>query len=214
VAAGLHPNPVPHAEFVTTTTHKTLRGARGGMILCKAEWAKRIDSAVFPGIQGGPLMHAIAGKAVALGEALKPEFKEYQRRILVNAQALADGLTERGWRLVSGGTDNHIVLMDLRGTGITGKAAEAVLDRVGITVNKNTIPFDPEKPMVTSGVRMGTPAVTTRGLNEDDMRQVADLIDKALRSNGSDEELEPLRQRVKAIVDRYPLYPELMKALG
>ena len=214
VAAGRHPNPVPHAEFVTTTTHKTLRGARGGMILCKADWAKRIDSAVFPGIQGGPLMHAIAGKAVALGDALKPEFKESQRRSLVNAQALADGLTERGWRLVSGGTDNHIVLMDLRGTGITGKAAEAVLDRVGITVNKNTIPFDPEKPMVTSGVRMGTPAVTTRGLNDDDMRQVADLIDKALRSNGSDEELEPLRQRVKAIGDRYPLYPVLMKSLG
>jgi len=212
VAAGLHPNPVPHADFVTTTTHKTLRGARGGMILCKAGWAKKIDSAVFPGTQGGPLMHIIAGKAVAFKEALRPEFRDYQRRILANAQALAAGLQARGWRLVSGGTDNHIVLMDLRGTGITGKAAETALDSVGITVNKNTVPWDPEKPTVTSGIRMGTPAVTTRGLAEADLTEVSHMIDDTLRGDGSPAQLGEVRQRVKSILDRYPLYPHIVRA--
>lgn len=212
VAAGLHPSPVPYADFVTTTTHKTLRGARGGMILCKAEWAKKIDSAVFPGTQGGPLLHVIAGKAVAFMEALKPEFKAYQRQILANAKALASGLQERGWKLVSGGTDNHIVLMDLRGTGITGKAGETVLDSAGITVNKNTIPWDPEKPTVTSGIRMGTSAVTTRGFVEDDLTEVAGLIDETLRSGGSLPQLDAVRQRVRAILERYPLYPDIVRA--
>lgn len=213
VAAGLHPSPVPHADFVTTTTHKTLRGTRGGMIMCRAQWAKKIDSAVFPGTQGGPLMHVIAGKAVAFNEALKPEFKDYQRRILANAKSLAAGLLERGWKLVSGGTDNHIVLMDLRGTGITGKAGETVLDSVGITVNKNTIPWDPEKPTVTSGIRMGTSAVTTRGFTEEDLAEVARLVDQTLRSEGSAQLLDDVRQRVKVILERYPLYPDIVRAI-
>jgi glycine hydroxymethyltransferase len=213
IAAGLHPSPVPHADFVTTTTHKTLRGTRGGMIMCRAQWAKKIDSAVFPGTQGGPLMHVIAGKAVAFNEALKPEFKDYQRRILANAKSLAAGLLERGWKLVSGGTDNHIVLMDLRGTGITGKAGETVLDSVGITVNKNTIPWDPEKPTVTSGIRMGTSAVTTRGFTEEDLAEVARLVDQTLRSEGSAQLLDDVRQRVKVILERYPLYPDIVRAI-
>lgn len=210
VAAGFHPNPIPYADFVTTTTHKTLRGPRGGMILCKSEWARKIDSAVFPGIQGGPLMHVIAAKAVSFGEALKPEFVEYQKRILCNAAALANGLTKRGWKLVSGGTDNHLLLMDLRGTGITGRTAEAALDEVRMTVNKNTIPFDPEKPMVTSGVRMGTPAVTTRGLGENEMDEIASLIDITLRNLGSPEHVQAVQERVNGILSRFPLYPELV----
>jgi len=213
VAAGLHPDPVPHADFVTTTTHKTLRGPRGGMILCTAEWAKKIDSAVFPGTQGGPLMHVIAAKAVAFGEALKPEFADYQKQIVANAKALADALTEHGWRLVSGGTDNHLMLMDLRGTGITGKAAEEALDSVGITVNKNTVPFDPEKPFITSGVRIGTPAVTTRGMKEPQMRVIASLIDATLRHIGSPDALAQVSRQVDELVAGFPLYSELIAAI-
>jgi len=212
VAAGLHPDPVPHADFVTTTTHKTLRGPRGGMILCTAEWAKKIDSAVFPGTQGGPLMHVIAAKAVAFGEALRPEFADYQKQLVANAKALADALMEHGWRLVSGGTDNHLMLMDLRGTGITGKAAEEALDSVGITVNKNTVPFDPEKPFITSGVRIGTPAVTTRGMKEPQMRVIASLIDGTLRHIGSPDALAQVSRQVDELVADFPLYPELVAA--
>jgi len=185
VAAGLHPSPVPHADAVTFTTHKTLRGPRGGAIVCKADCIKAINSAVFPGMQGGPLMHVIAGKAIAFGEAQSDEFKAYQQQVLANAQALAAGLTERGYRLVSGGTDNHLMLVDLRGPdgpGITGALAEDALHAGGITVNKNLIPFDPEKPMLTSGIRIGTPAVTTRGFNEADMTRVADWMDRLLRA--------------------------------
>lgn len=214
VAAGLHPNPVEYADFVTTTTHKTLRGPRGGMILCKSEWARKIDSAVFPGTQGGPLMHVIAAKAVAFAEALQPEFAQYQRGIIMNAQALADALMERGWRLVSGGTDNHLILMDLRGTGITGRVAEEALDEVGITVNKNTVPFDPEKPMVTSGVRIGTPAVTTRGMKEPEMREIASLIDKTLRNLGSEGVMDEVRQGVNDIISRFPLYSQIRAELS
>jgi len=212
VAAGLHPDPVPHADFVTTTTHKTLRGPRGGMILCTAEWAKKIDSAVFPGTQGGPLMHVIAAKAVAFGEALKPEFADYQKQIVANASALADALMGHGWKLVSGGTDNHLMLMDLRGTGITGKAAEEALDSVGITVNKNTVPFDPEKPFITSGVRIGTPAVTTRGMKEPQMRVIASLIDATLRHIGSPDALAQVSRQVDELVAGFPLYSELIAA--
>jgi len=212
VAAGLHPDPVPHADFVTTTTHKTLRGPRGGMILCTAEWAKKIDSAVFPGTQGGPLMHVIAAKAVAFGEALRPEFADYQKQLVANAKALADALMEHGWKLVSGGTDNHLMLMDLRGTGITGKAAEEALDSVGITVNKNTVPFDPEKPFITSGVRIGTPAVTTRGMKEPQMRVIASLIDGTLRHIGSPDALAQVSRQVDELVAGFPLYSELIAA--
>jgi glycine hydroxymethyltransferase len=204
VAAGLHPSPVPYADFVTTTTHKTLRGPRGGMILCKEKYAKMIDKAIFPGTQGGPLMHVIAAKAICFGEALKPEFKEYQKQIIKNAQALANGLIEEGFNLVSGGTDNHLMLVDLRNRGITGKDAEKALDKVRITVNKNTIPNDPESPFVTSGIRLGTPAVTTRGMKEEDMRQIARAISLALP------DFEKNREQILGIVDdlckRYPLY--------
>ncbi len=207
VAAGLHPSPIPYADVVTTTTHKTLRGPRGGMILCKEQYGKMIDSAIFPGTQGGPLMHVIAAKAVAFKEALQPEFKAYQQRILDNAQALAKGLLDRGLKLVSGGTDNHLMLVDLRGTGVTGKELQHRLDEVNITCNKNGIPFDPEKPFVTSGVRLGTPAVTSRGLNVTDMDEIADLIVLALRD--FEASAESIRQRVAALLDRYPLYPGL-----
>lgn len=209
VAAGFHPSPVPYADYVTTTTHKTLRGPRGGMILCKAEEAKNIDRAVFPGLQGGPLMHIIAAKAVALKEALQPEFKEYQSRVLANARALASALQARGYRLVSGGTDNHLMLVDVKAKGITGKDAEKVLDDIGITVNKNTIPFDQESPFVTSGIRLGTPAVTTRGYTEDDMETIAELIDEALTAavRGTlDEVRASLRARVQELSSAYPLY--------
>jgi len=184
------------------------------MILCKSEWARKIDSAVFPGTQGGPLMHVIAAKAVAFAEALQPEFAQYQRGIIMNAQALADALMERGWRLVSGGTDNHLILMDLRGTGITGRVAEEALDEVGITVNKNTVPFDPEKPMVTSGVRIGTPAVTTRGMKEPEMREIASLIDKTLRNLGSEGVMDEVRQGVNDIISRFPLYSQIRAELS
>jgi glycine hydroxymethyltransferase len=207
IAAGLHPDPVPHADFVTTTTHKTLRGPRGGMILCREEYAKAIDSAVFPGQQGGPLMHVIAGKAVALKEALEPSFKDYQQRILDNACALADGLLRRSIKLVSGGTDTHLMLVDLRDTGVTGKTMQLRLDDVNITCNKNGIPYDPEKPFVTSGIRLGTPAVTTRGMNTADMDEIADLIWLALTD--IDASQEEIRRRVAALCDRYPLYPDL-----
>ena len=182
VAAGLHPSPVPYADIVTTTTHKTLRGPRGGLILCKEKYAKQIDKAIFPGMQGGPLMHVIAAKAVALGEALKPEFKEYAKQIIANCQALAEGLIAEGFRLVSGGTDNHLLLVDVRGQKMTGKTAEHLLDEVGVTCNKNTIPFDPESPFVTSGIRLGTAAVTTRGFKEADMKEVAAIIGLVLNT--------------------------------
>lgn len=204
VAAGLHPNPVPYAHFVTTTTHKTLRGPRGGMILCSQEFAQVIDKSIFPGIQGGPLMHVIAAKAVSFYEALQPEFKEYQKQILKNAQALADGLMKRGMNIVSGGTDNHLMSLDVRNMNLTGKKAENLLDEIGITCNKNTIPFDPESPFVTSGVRLGTPAVTTRGLKEADMDEIADIIYLTLKDFEANK--EQCAARVKALLDKYPLY--------
>ena len=204
VAAGLHPNPVPYADVVTTTTHKTLRGPRGGMILCKEELAKAVDKAIFPGTQGGPLMHVIAGKAVCFGEALKPEFKAYQAQIVKNAAALAKGLMDRGMKLVTGGTDNHLMLLDLRGTGVTGKALEHNLDAVYITANKNAVPNDPEKPTVTSGVRLGTPAVTTRGFKEADMDVVADCIAKAAADFEGQQ--DAVRQTVMGLCAKYPLY--------
>lgn len=209
VAAGLHPSPVPHADVTTTTTHKTLRGPRGGMILCGEELAKDIDKAIFPGCQGGPLMHVIAAKAVALGEALRPEFKEYGKGILANAQALAEGLQEAGFHLVSGGTDNHLILVNLTNKGITGKAAEARLDSIGITCNKNAVPFDKESPFVTSGIRLGSPAMTTRGFKPADMKQVAKAIDLALSYGEDQGKLAEAAAIVKELTTAYPLYPEL-----
>ncbi|CDZ25044.1 Serine hydroxymethyltransferase [[Clostridium] cellulosi] len=204
VAAGLHPSPVPYADVVTTTTHKTLRGPRGGMIMCREEFAKAIDKAIFPGTQGGPLMHVIAGKAVCLGEALKPEFKAYQTQIVKNAAALAKGLLSRGFNLVSGGTDNHLMLVDLRPFKITGKELERRLDEVYITVNKNAIPNDPEKPFVTSGIRVGTPAVTSRGMKEEDMEKIAEFIYQA--ASDFDNKVDSIRQGVKELCAKYPLY--------
>ncbi len=210
VAAGLHPNPVPYADVVTTTTHKTLRGPRGGLILCNnEEYAKAINKAIFPGIQGGPLMHIVAAKAVAFGEALKPEFKLYQENIIKNAKAFADALIKEGFRLVSGGTDNHLVLVDVRGQGLTGKDAEHLLDEIGITCNKNTIPFDPASPFVTSGIRLGTPAVTTRGFNEDDMREVAAIIGLVLKNKDNEEKQQEAAARVAALCAKYPMYPNI-----
>jgi glycine hydroxymethyltransferase len=206
VAAGLHPNPVPYAHFVTTTTHKTLRGPRGGMIICKAEFAKKIDSAIFPGIQGGPLMHIIAAKAVAFKEALSPEFKEYQKQIIANAQAFAKALSSKGFRIVAGGTDNHLFMVDLRPKKITGKEAATLLDRVQITVNKNLIPFDPESPTVTSGIRVGTPAITTRGMKEVQMRIIADLIDRCVLNRDDDAQLEKIRLSVEQLAQEFPIY--------
>lgn len=209
VAAGLHPSPVPYADIVTTTTHKTLRGPRGGLILCKEKYAKQIDKAIFPGVQGGPLMHVIAAKAVALGEALKPEFKEYAKQIITNCQALAEGLIVEGFRLVSGGTDNHLLLVDVRGQKMTGKTAEHLLDEVGVTCNKNTIPFDPESPFVTSGIRLGTAAVTTRGFKEADMKEVAAVIGLVLNNPEDAEKQSEAAQRVAALCAKYPMYPML-----
>ena len=209
VAAGLHPSPVPYADIVTTTTHKTLRGPRGGLILCKEKYAKQIDKAIFPGGQGGPLMHVIAAKAVALGEALKPEFKEYAKQIIANCQALAEGLIAEGFRLVSGGTDNHLLLVDVRGQKMTGKTAEHLLDEVGVTCNKNTIPFDPESPFVTSGIRLGTAAVTTRGFKEADMKEVAAIIGLVLNNPEDAEKQAEAAQRVAALCAKYPMYPML-----
>ncbi len=209
VAAGIHPSPVPHAQFVTTTTHKTLRGPRGGLVLCTEEYAKAIDKSVFPGLQGGPLMHVIAGKAVAFKEALSSEFAAYQQQIVANARALGTALVERGWRLVSGGTDNHLVLVDVKSRGLTGKEAEKALDEVGVTVNKNTIPYDTESPFVTSGVRIGTPAVTTRGMGEAEMVEIASIIDEALQAaiNGAQEGVNAkLLGRVRELCAAYPLY--------
>ena len=211
VATKLHPNPVPYADFVTTTTHKTLRGPRGGMILCKAEWAKKIDSAVFPGIQGGPLMHVIAAKAVAFKEALEPDFITYQNQVLKNAKTLGNALIEKGLRLVSGGTDNHLLLVDVKSMGLTGKVAEHVLDEVGITVNKNTIPFDTEKPTITSGIRIGTPAVTTRGMKEKEMLQIATFIDIALRNADNEEVKAKVAADVKSLTSQFPLYEDYVK---
>jgi len=206
VAAGLHPSPIPYADFVTTTTHKTLRGPRGGLIMCRQEWAKKIDSAVFPGIQGGPLMHVIAAKAVCLREALQDEFVGYQKQILINAQELAATLLENGLRLVSGGTDNHLMLVDVRPKKLTGKEAESILESVNITVNKNGIPFDPEKPTVTSGIRIGTPALTSRGLVKEDMRLIGQVIAQALSDPNNEEVLTSARKTVKNLCDKYPLY--------
>ena len=206
VAAGLHPNPVPYADFVTTTTHKTLRGPRGGMIFCKEEYAKKIDSAIFPGIQGGPLMHVIAAKAVALGEVLQDSFKEYAQNVINNAKQLGETLVEEGLRIVSVGTDNHLLLVDVRQIGLTGIVAEEVLDEVGITCNKNTIPFDPEKPFITSGIRLGSAAVTTRGFQKEDMIEVGKIIADTLKNHEDASVLEKSRQRVKALVEKYPLY--------
>ena len=204
VAAGLHPSPVPYADVVTTTTHKTLRGPRGGMILCREELAKKIDSAIFPGSQGGPLEHVIAAKAVALGEALKPEFKTYQEQVVKNAAALAQGLLAEGLNLVSGGTDNHLMLLDLRGTGVTGKELERRLDEVNITANKNAVPGDPEKPTVTSGLRLGTPAATTRGFQEHEMAVIAKCI--ALTIRDFEAQRDNIRAQVAALTGKYPLY--------
>ena len=206
VAAGLHPNPVEYADIVTTTTHKTLRGPRGGVIMCKEEYAKAIDKSIFPGIQGGPLMHVIAAKAVAFGEALQPEFKEYAKQIIVNAQTLADALQEEGFTIVSGGTDTHVLLVDLRTVGLTGKVAEHVLDEVGITCNKNTIPFDPESPFVTSGIRLGTPALTTRGLHAEDMKEIASIISLVLKQPEDTAVLAEAKQRVATLCEKYPMY--------
>ena len=206
VATGLHPSPVPVSEVVTSTTHKTLRGPRAGLILCKEQYAKQVDKAVFPGIQGGPLEHIIAAKAICFKEAMTPEFKQYQQQIVKNAQALAQGLIKNGLRLVSGGTDTHLVLVDLRPFGVTGKAAELALDDVGITVNKNTIPFDPEKPLVTSGIRIGTPALTTRGMKEGEMTAIAELIARTLKNLGNEQIIIEVRKEITSLCRKFPLY--------
>ena len=208
VATGLHPSPVPHADAVTSTTHKTLRGPRGGLILCKAEHAKAIDKSIFPGIQGGPLMHVIAAKAVAFKEALDPSFTDYCRQVVANARALAEELMARGFHVVSGGTDNHLMLVDLRNRGVTGKVAERVLDLAGITVNKNTVPGETQSPFVTSGIRIGTPAVTTRGMREAEMRQIAGLIEAALGAAEREDELQRIRSDVRELALAFPLYAE------
>ncbi len=208
VAAGVHPNPVPHAHFVTSTTHKTLRGPRGGLILTTEEFAKKIDKTIFPGIQGGPLMHVIAAKAVAFGEALTPEFNEYQQRVLDNAEALANSLKEKGIRIVGDGTDNHLVLVDVKSIGLTGKVAEEALDEIGITCNKNTIPFDEESPFVTSGIRLGTPAMTTRGFTTEDMTRVGELIAEVLTSVKEEKDFSHVKDEVLALTSKYPLYQD------
>lgn len=207
VAAGLHPNPVPYADFVTTTTHKTLRGPRGGMVLCRAAHAKTIDSKVFPGLQGGPLMHVIAAKAVALKEARSPDFKAYQEQIVKNAQTLSQALISQGFRLTSGGTDNHLMLVDLRQSELTGKVAQETLDRARITVNKNAVPFDTRSPFVTSGIRIGTPAVTSRGMKEKEMKQIGAFIVRALKHVGDQQALQSIAAEVGALCKRFPVYP-------
>lgn len=209
VAAGLHPSPVPHAHFVTTTTHKTLRGPRGGMILCRKAWAAAIDKAVFPGSQGGPLMHIIAAKAVAFGEALQPSFKEYAQNVVKNAKVLSEELMAKGINIVSGGTDNHLMLIDTRNLNITGKAAEHVLDQVGITVNKNAIPFDPTSPFVTSGIRIGTPAATARGMNEDAMKVIAEVVALVLKNPEDQSVLDKATGMVRDLTAKFPLYPNM-----
>jgi glycine hydroxymethyltransferase len=211
VAAGVHPSPVPHAEFVTTTTHKTLRGPRGGMIMCREAFAKSLNSSVFPGNQGGPLMHVIAAKAVALKEALTPEFKEYQRQIVKNAKALAAALMKKGFKLISGGTDNHLMLVDLRQSELTGKVAQETLDKARITVNRNTVPFETRSPFVTSGIRIGTPAVTTRGMKEKEMETIADLIGRALNNVSDDAALRSVGDDVRELCRKFPIYPNRLK---
>ncbi|MBA2175268.1 serine hydroxymethyltransferase [Halobacillus locisalis] len=210
VATGLHPNPVPHAHFVTTTTHKTLRGPRGGMILCQEEFAKKIDKSVFPGMQGGPLMHVIAAKAVAFKEALQPEFKQYCRQIIANAKRLGESLSANGVKLVSGGTDNHLLLLNLLDKGLTGKVVEKALDEIGITTNKNGIPFDPESPFVTSGIRIGTAAVTSRGFKEEEMDEIAELIAFTLEHHEDEAKMKEAEKRVHALTSRFPLYQSLV----
>ncbi|MFQ5683207.1 MAG: serine hydroxymethyltransferase [Candidatus Binatia bacterium] len=207
VAAGLHPNPVPYADFVTTTTHKTLRGPRGGMVMCRSEHAKAINSKIFPGLQGGPLMHIIAAKAVALKEALAPDFKRYQQQIINNAKAMASALMEKGYRLVSGGTDNHLMLVDLRKSELTGKVAQETLDKARITVNRNTVPFETRSPFVTSGIRIGTPAVTSRGMKEIEMANIADFIFHALNHVGEDRVLKSIADDVRELCKKFPVYP-------
>jgi len=207
VAAGIHPSPVPHADFVTATTHKTLRGPRGGLILCRAQYAQAIDAAVFPGIQGGPLMHVIAAKAVALKEAMGEDFKEYQRQIVRNARCLASELADRGYDIVSKGTDNHLFLMDLRKTALTGQEAELALDRAGISVNKNAVPYDPRGVQVTSGIRLGTPAVTTRSMKEPEMLRIAEWIDRVLRAPADESVLKRVREEVRELCQAFPVYP-------
>ncbi|MGE7603863.1 serine hydroxymethyltransferase [Peribacillus sp. NPDC097675] len=207
VAVGLHPSPVPYADFVTTTTHKTLRGPRGGMIICKEEFGKKIDKSIFPGIQGGPLMHVIAAKAVAFGEVLQDDFKGYAQQIIDNAKRLGEGLKKEGFTLVSDGTDNHLILLDVRSTGLTGKIAEKALDEIGITVNKNAIPYDPEKPFVTSGIRIGTAAVTSRGFVLEEMDEIAAIIGLVLKNNEDEAKLEEAKQRVEALTSKFNLYP-------
>ncbi|MBA3060033.1 MAG: serine hydroxymethyltransferase [Nitrospirae bacterium] len=206
VAAGIHPSPVPYADFVTTTTHKTLRGPRGGMIMCRAKYAKAIDKMIFPGIQGGPLVHVIAAKAVAFKEALNDGFKEYQRKVIENAKRLAEELIKRGFRIISGGTDNHLMLVDLANKGITGKEAEEALDKAGITVNKNSIPYDERPPAITSGMRLGTTCVTTRGMGEAEMTGIAEIIDEVLKNNSDEAKIGSLRQRAGEICKRFPIY--------
>lgn len=206
VAAGLHQNPVPYCDFVTTTTHKTLRGPRGGMIICKEEYAKAIDKQVFPGLQGGPLMHIIAAKAVSFKEALSPDFKEYAKQIIKNAKVLAEALADQGFRIVSGGTDNHLLLLDVSELGLTGKVAEEALDGVRITTNKNTIPYDKESPFITSGIRIGTAAVTTRGFKEAEMKEIAEIIGLTLKNLDDEAKQEEARQRVQALTEKFPLY--------
>jgi len=206
VAAGLHPNPLPHAHFVTTTTHKTLRGPRGGIVMCRKSWAQAIDKAIFPGLQGGPLMHIVAAKAVALGEALNPDFKRYIKKVLENAKVLAETFISEGLTVVSGGTDNHIILLDLRTVGLTGKEAEAILDEVGITANKNTIPHDTANPLVTSGIRFGTPAITTRGLGPKEMKEIAQLIALALKNPKDAVVKNQILDSVREITSQFPLY--------
>ena len=208
VAAGVHPSPVPHSDFVTTTTHKTLRGPRGGLVLSRATFAKELDKALFPGVQGGPLMHVIAAKAVCLKEAMEPAFADYQRQIVVNARRLAAALASAGFRLVSGGTDTHLMLVDVFSKGITGKVAEAALGRAGITVNKNAIPFDQNPPMVASGIRVGTPAVTTRGMREPEMDQIAEFMARVLAAPDDDRAIAAVRAEVEALCRTFPLYPE------
>jgi len=212
VVAGLHPSPFPQCDFVTTTTHKTLRGPRGGLVLARKPWAKALNRSLFPGLQGGPLVHAIAAKAVAFGEALQPEFVDYQKRTVANAATLATALAERGYRMVTGGTDNHLVLVDVFSRGISGKEGEEALERAGITVNKNAIPFDPNPPMIASGLRLGTPALTTRGMGSGEMQRVADLIDRALVARDDVSVLAAVRQDVRVLAEEFPLYAERLAA--
>jgi glycine hydroxymethyltransferase len=208
VVAGVHPSPIPYADYVTSTTHKTLRGPRGGLVMCKKEYAKDLDREVMPGIQGGPLMHIIAAKAVAFGEALKPEFNQYQKRIVENAKTLAEDLKKQGFHIVSGGTDNHLMLLSFIEQGLTGKDVEIALEKANITVNKNTVPFDPQKPFVTSGIRIGTPAVTTRGMGVTEMHQIAGFITRVIKAMGDENEIGKVKQEVMELCEKFPLYKE------